>query len=186
MMIFIWKRGVKISTLFLIMMSSLSRNSRLLVEHLPRYSIYSGRLLSKKEVTVEHIIPKRLFKKKSHAHDLMNLAPCELYLNQKRSDYAFRSVMDLNVTCDMTPLHVPDILYCGFVSTRQRSFYPSLTYADLGLISRSILYMIHRYSYLESDLHEIIRNASLLDEWKGLPPRSHGFESERAAANALL
>lgn len=63
----------------------------------PKICVYSGVFLSPKEMTMEHIIPQRIFSRhrKKEAHHPFNIAPCGLYLNQMRSDFALGDIREI-------------------------------------------------------------------------------------------
>lgn len=144
---------------------------------IPHIDVYTGNILSKKSYSIEHIIPKRMFTEKSHANDPINLVPCDMKINQLRSDYKFGT--DPNLTFNPSeniPILNAKEEFAGSINRKRRIFYPSVN-ADKGLISRSIIGMLHKYPYLYRNLNDIVDSPNILFEWS-LYPLSN-FEKER-------
>lgn len=136
-----------------------------LISHLPKIDLYTGNYLSKKQYSVEHIIPKRFFQERSHANDLLNLAPCDRMTNQLRSDYRYGHVTtEIMQENDCMILKSQRDEVSGFLHRRRRTFYPSI-HADRGLISRSIIQLLHRYPYLYAYLDDIVDRPDTLWQW---------------------
>ena len=147
-----------------------------LISHLPPIDVYTGLHLSKKHFSVEHIIPKRLFHERSHANDLINLAPCDRSTNHRRSDYRYGE-LDADVSNEHDLLLSSRQEVAGFVNRRRRTFYPS-TNADKGLISRSIIQLLHKYPYLYANLFDIVDHPNTLSKWSSQHPPSF-YEEQR-------
>lgn len=144
---------------------------------LPRVDVYSGGMLSQKSYSVEHIIPKRMFIDKTHADDPLNIVPCDLKVNQLRSDYKYGT--DPNLVfhpSENIPIFNGKKEFSGSINRKLRTFYPPIS-ADKGLISRSIISMLYKYPYLYRCLNDIIDSPTLLFEWS-LYPMSN-YEKKR-------
>jgi endonuclease I len=126
-----------------------------------------------KKSSVEHIIPRRLFYNKQNANNIFNLAFCDSLTNSKRSDYKFGDYETIDMYYVQQKLIIPikdteSKLINGFVDSHKRIYYP-YKYADFGLISRSILYMLYTYPELYSNLNEIITDPAILEKWNKFP-----------------
>jgi len=147
--------------------SSLIRQNRHIVQRLlPPWNVYQ-QTVPLKQYSLEHIIPQRLFLEPTHAYDLDNLVSCELEWNSIRSDYRY----GLGKTTRKKQYSF------GQIFPQERIFLPC-EQADYGLLSRSILNMLHRYPYLYRVLDQIIDPPYLLDVWSQYPCLS--FEQLRS------
>ncbi|NBN99189.1 MAG: hypothetical protein EBV19_08160, partial [Flavobacteriia bacterium] len=127
-----------------------------------KINIYNGKTIIQKEVSIEHIIPKRLFIKRKHANDITNLALCDRYTNCMRTDFRFG---DISYICDQTLLLPNDDDYklindsrgnfTGIISRSRRIFYPSFT-CHFQNLSLSIISMLNKYPYLYSYMDQIV------------------------------
>jgi endonuclease I len=141
-------------------------------------NLYHSQPLPPQQHSCEHIIPKSFFRQRHHANDPMNLAPCDLKTNIRRSNFALGNIE--NMMEGGRPIYDSLDQYTGHLHTTQRIFYPSLE-CDRGLISRSILFMIEKYPYLYDDLPRILSppdTEEILDGWR-LYPSTTDFEDHR-------
>lgn len=140
--------------------------------------VYSGRLLhSKRNISVEHIIPRKFFIK-DHADDPRNIAFCDRTINSYRSDLKLGE-QDYNDATDWDIVTVP-LPYGGEINNKKRVYYPS-GLADKGLLARSIIRMLFRYPYLYSYLDEIIDTPETLAQWSSHYADKSPYEKWRDA-----
>lgn len=133
---------------------------------LPKIDIYTGLHLSRSRFSKEHIIPQRFFPHKKDADDLLNLAPADRFINSMRCDLRFGYQKEE---------HIP---YPFYIDRKKRTFFPSIL-ADKGLISRSIIEMLHKYPYLYCYLNDIVDNTDTLWKWSNENPEPSTFEKAR-------
>jgi len=134
-------------------------HGKIISDRLPYYNVYNPNIiLQSKNMSIEHIIPKRLFNNKKHAHDILNLVSCDKYCNSFRSDYRYGDIASEDMIC----------IEYGCISRTHRIFMPSRM-ADYGLLSRSIISMLHKYPYLYTKLDQIVQYPYLLDKWSNYP-----------------
>lgn len=146
--------------------------------------------------TKEHIIPKSIFRRSTQANHWKNLISCDKFTNAIRTDYRLEdpaTYKDLfleyrytNQSNKLVSIH-PKIPYklvvdstgnvSGVLDRIQRIFYPSLD-ADMGLLSRSIIDMLHQYPYLYSSLDRIVSDVRLLSNYYDLPKSNLEIERE--------
>ena len=169
--------------IFFILMTSYSDMKRLGI------NVYNQKSIPMLQQTVEHIIPKSLFINRKHANQWNNLISCDKYTNIIRSDYRlgdpliyndlfleYEELQNKSRQCLITvspqkpyKLVMDSTGHCSGVLDRiQRIFYPS-TQADMGLISRSIIEMLHKYPYLYNSLDRIVYHPQLLDAYYNKP-----------------
>jgi len=157
----------------------LSSLSPIVCYNLPPIDVYTGNHLSKKAYSVEHLIPRRIFRNIEHANDLLNIVPCDGKVNQLRADYRFGDLDNLFLNENVAKqLKLKDRHFflakdrsgtvSGLVHRRLRTFYPSFD-ADKGLIGRSIIKMLTKYPYLYGYLDEIVDNPVTLSRWVMYP-----------------
>lgn len=139
----------------------ISKNRQIIKTQLPSWNVYHQDI-QMKQFSLEHIIPQRLFIYPNHSYDLDNLVSCEKDWNSFRSDFRYG--------IGKTPFIKNS--FCGSLYPHERIFQPSPR-ADYGLISRSIIKMLHRYPYLYRVLDQIIEQPYLLDEWSRYPCLSY-------------
>ena len=106
--------------------------------------IYSPSLiLTPSTYSIEHIIPQSLFPadhRRNDAHDIMNLWTTHRSTNSRRSNHPYY------LLCNGTSILPPQTR-----KTRKKThFLLHPSFCELGLIVRSILYMISTYPYLQT------------------------------------
>jgi len=137
--------------------SFVNKNRNIVKKLLPHWNVYQ-RNIPIQNYSLEHIIPQRLFLEPTHAYDLNNLVSCEHEWNSIRSDFRY----------GIGKTTKKKIYNFGEIYPQERIFAPS-DMADYGLLSRSTLYMLHRYPYLYRVLDQIIDPPYLLDVWSHYP-----------------
>ena len=152
-------------------------------------NIYNQRpIINYSAFSIEHIIPKSLFKKTQHSNHWMNTISCDRFTNSIRSNYRLDSpkpYKDLFLEFENKILQKEKIIIMnknlhiygvtdnsgyvsGIVNKKKKIFIPSIQ-ADLVLISRSILFMLDRYPYLYNSLQKIV-DIQLLEEYYNVSP----------------
>lgn len=137
---------------------------------LPDIDVYTGKILNKCDLSREHLIPKKFFRRSQHANHPFNIVPCHRYINNRRSDFRLGDLYiskRLN-SFDYEPIHVSSDLTVGIVNKKRRVFYPSPN-ANKGMIGRNCLIVLHSYDYLYDYLDQIIEDPTLLHVWKNYP-----------------
>lgn len=171
---------------YLIMNSNLILNFK----KLPKINIYTNELIKDKNLSIEHIIPKRIFKNKNHANNIYNLAFTDKKTNSKRRDFKYGDIINipskynkknLNNFYDLISDDFESVLDSeqkvnGIISSSRRLFYP-ISEENYGCISRSIIKLLYEYPYLYSSLNEIIYEPHILSKWNKMPETK--FEIER-------
>lgn len=139
---------------------------------LPHTDVYSQRPIPKKHYSTEHLIPRRLFRNRTHADDLLNLAPCARCVNSIRSDFRFGNPFSEQFesldSSSLRPVYDYADRLCGHTHPRSRTFYPT-EHADLGLVGRSLFRMLCKYPYLVQDLYSIVDSRWTIVLWCILP-----------------
>lgn len=136
---------------------------------LPPIDVYTGTYLGKKHVSKEHVIPRRYFLSKEHANDILNIVPCDRYVNGMRSDFKFGFLYYDNIDDH----HLMEVYnyqneLSGYVNKRTRTFYPGGD-ADFGLLGRSIVELLKKYPYLYRSLPEIVESPTVISIWCTYP-----------------
>lgn len=133
---------------------------------LPMIDIYTGERLTQKYCSKEHIIPRRLFLDKIDSNHHLNIAYCDQYVNNIRSDYRF-GYFQKHMLQD--PTYIPlfsssNSILAGLINRQKRTFYPYY-HANTNLIAQSCIKMLSVYPYLYNYLDQIIESPSLLYLW---------------------
>jgi hypothetical protein len=161
-------------------------------------NVYNQKNIPPLYQTKEHIIPKSIFRRSTQANHWKNLISCDKFTNTIRTDYRLGDPLtykDLfldyreyqsNQSNKLVSIH-PKIPYklvidstgnvSGVLDRIQRIFYPSLD-ADMGLLSRSIIDMLHQYPYLYSSMDRIVSDVRLLHNYYDLPKTNLEIERE--------
>lgn len=159
-------------------------------------NVYNQKNIPPLYQTKEHIIPKSIFRRSTHANQWNNLISCDKFTNTIRTDYRlgdpltykdlFLEYRSTNQSNKLVSIH-PKIPYklvvdstgnvSGVLDRIQRIFYPSLE-ADMGLLSRSIIDMLHQYPYLYSSMDRIVSDVRLLHNYYDLPKSNLEIERE--------
>lgn len=162
-------------------------------------NVYNQKNIPPLYQTKEHIIPKSTFRRSTQANHWKNLISCDKFTNSIRTDYRlgdpltykdlfleYQSIQLSNQSNQLVSFH-PKIPYklvvdctgnvSGVLDRIQRVFYPSLE-ADMGLLSRSIIDMLHKYPYLYSSMDRIVSDVRLLHHYYDLPKTDLEIERE--------
>jgi hypothetical protein len=162
-------------------------------------NVYNQKSIPTLYQTKEHIIPKSIFRRSTQANHWKNLISCDKYTNTIRTDYRlgdpltykdlfieYRENQSFKQSNTLVSIHnkIPYKLVIdstgnvsGVLDRIQRIFYPSLD-ADMGLLSRSIIDMLHQYPYLYSSMDRIVSDVRLLHNYYDLPKTNLEIERE--------
>lgn len=142
------------------------------LQSLPPQDVYTQRPLPPKHYSKEHLIPRRLFRRRAHADDLWNMAPCDRRVNGIRSNFRygnpFSDHFDRLDPKSLRPVYDNADRLSGHIHPQTRTFYPADN-ADFGLLGRSILRMLWKYPYLHQHLYAIVDSRSTIVSWCTLP-----------------
>jgi hypothetical protein len=132
--------------------------------------VYTNEMIHQSHLSLEHIIPKRVFNNKKDANHWKNLAFCDKRINSLRSDFRLGDPDDIY---DYRNKSIKIVLNSvnqtgGILVPCERIYFPTLQ-ADLGLLSRSIIDMLHLYPYLYGRLDQIIESNDFLEKYHNKP-----------------
>lgn len=143
--------------------------------------------LKEDDISVEHIIPRRIWKGAGLPSDAMNniynLVPCDRQVNRIRSDYRYgRFCME-----DVSKPIVYDKRHriAGYIDHGMRVFYPHPNRSDTGLLGRSIVQLLYRYPVLYRYFYDIVQDPECLSEWTTHPQSSLEMYREMYINNSL-
>ena len=146
---------------------------------------------SKKEVSLEHIVPQCIYKKKQPelSRDMHNIMMYPNLLNSHRSNYRFSNELVLDDTTTILSNNGEKSLYTGpfnhigicLKSNKKRYFYPRPFYR--GKIARSCMYMAMTYPVYRGKIFNEVIDPYVVLTWHHEHPVS-GFELRKN--NAIL
>ena len=161
-------------------------------------SIYNNQPIPYSQcVSIEHLVPKRLFVDKVHASHPLNLVPCDRFTNAVRSDLRlgdpdlYRHIFDQYGNSTFSPESMvsmdsstPCFLVIdgsgspsGVIHRVQRVFYPS-PQTDMVLVCRGIIAMLFLFPYLYGCLDQIVQDPGLLQKY-----HSYSTDGNNASAS---
>lgn len=153
--------------------------------------VYNQMPLALNHFSREHLIPKRYFRHRLDSDHWKNIAPCDRYVNSVRKDYCvddprkyvsiFLEWQEEENNYSRPHALLPTSLKgfrmvtdgegkaSGLVNKDTRIFVPS-PQADMGLVSRSMIFMFQRHSYVyKESFYKIIKNREILEYFAEMP-----------------
>ena len=130
------------------------------------YDMYTGKLLTKKVISVEHIIPRRYLLSREEIQDPLNLGYCHRSINSIRSDYKYGQweTIQGNLSRYKVVRAPSSSIIAGWIDPSQRIFYPYI-FCNRTVIAVACFNMIQKYPSLRQIVHAHVCDVEVMKKW---------------------